>query len=58
MPDALIVLTERPLHLMRSSVKREIVQPFNDITTRMSVPVLKRAAYYCGDRFGYVCPFL
>ena len=40
MPDALAILAERPLHLVCGSTKREIVQPFDYITTRMAVPVL------------------
>ena len=57
MPDALAILAERPLHLGCRSTKREIVQSFNHITTRMAVPVLKRTAYDRGDRFGYASPF-
>ncbi|MEE9294037.1 MAG: hypothetical protein V3W34_03605 [Phycisphaerae bacterium] len=50
MPDALVVLAERPLHLMRSSVKREIAQPFDYIATGMPVAVVKGAGYDCDDR--------
>ncbi len=50
MPMALVALEERPLHLVWGSVKREIVQPFDCITTWMAVTVLKGAAHDCDNR--------
>ena len=56
MPDALTVLAERPLHLMRSSTKREIVQPFNHVTTRMAVAVHPSYQVICHFRGVPRCP--
>ena len=50
MPDALVVLAERPLHLVCGRGKRGVVQTFDYITTRMAMPVLKRTAYDYADR--------